>query len=113
MSGLDAKRSKPLWLLKRLRKGPVLLNFPGNATVTKDAFEYVYQKNNGGWDEAKEHSNDQYQEYLDLYIKFKRKVLEAESLGLGDSDAFKQEFEGYRKQLAQPYPRRKKISRNI
>lgn len=83
--------------------GPALLVFPGNDTVYKGDFEYVYQKNNGGWDVAKTHTQDQYQEYLDLYINFKRKVLEAEANGLHETDAFKNEFEGYRKQLAQPY----------
>ena len=83
--------------------GPALLVFPGNDTVYKGEFEYVYQKNNGGWDDAKTHTTEQYQEYLDLYINFKRKVLEAEANGLASTDAFKSEFEGYRKQLAQPY----------
>ncbi|MEM7037734.1 MAG: peptidylprolyl isomerase, partial [Bacteroidota bacterium] len=66
-------------------------------------FEYVYQKNNGGWDAVKSHTQAQYKEYLDLYVNFKRKVLEAERLGLHEKEAFKSEFEGYRKQLAQPY----------
>lgn len=83
--------------------GPALLIFPGEDTVYKGDFEYVYQKNNGGWEDAKKHTQDQYKEYLDLYIKFKRKVLEAEANGLHETDAFKSEFEGYRKQLAQPY----------
>ena len=85
------------------KKDPALLVFPGKDTVYKSDFEYVYQKNNGGWDAVKSHTQAQYQEYLDLYINFKRKVLEAESLGLQNTDAFKNEFEGYRKQLAQPY----------
>lgn len=82
---------------------PALLTFPGKDTVYQDEFEYVYQKNNGGWDDAKGHTQDQFQEYLDLYINFKRKVLEAEANGLHETESFKTEFEGYRKQLAQPY----------
>lgn len=85
------------------KKDPALLVFPSKDTVYKSDFEYVYQKNNGGWDAVKNHSQDQYREYLDLYINFKRKVLEAEAMGLQNTDAFKNEFEGYRKQLAQPY----------
>lgn len=84
-------------------QGPALLIFPGEDTVYKGDFEYVYQKNNGGWDAAAKHTQEQYKEYLDLYINFKRKVLEAEANGLHETDAFKNEFEGYRKQLAQPY----------
>lgn len=85
------------------KKDPALLVFGDKATVLKSDFEYVYQKNNGGWDVAKKHTPAQFQEYLDLYIHFKRKVLEAERLGLDQTEAFKTEFEGYRKQLAQPY----------
>jgi len=84
-------------------KGTPLLVFGDKETVLKDDFEYVYQKNNGGWDDAKTHTDAQYREYLDLYINFKRKVLDAEANGLHETDAFKTEFEGYRKQLAQPY----------
>lgn len=88
---------------KTNKKDPALLVFPGKDTVYKSDFEYVYQKNNGGWDAVKAHTQAQYKEYLALYINFKRKVLEAEANGLQNADAFKTEFEGYRKQLAQPY----------
>ncbi|GAB4427557.1 MAG: peptidylprolyl isomerase [Bacteroidia bacterium] len=82
--------------------GPVLLKFaPG--IVSQAEFERVYAKNNGGRDSAARHSVAQYREYLDLYINFKRKVFEAEAQGLHETAAFKQEFETYRKQLAQPY----------
>ncbi len=88
---------------KSSKKDPALLVFPGKDTVHKSDFEYVYQKNNGGWDAVKSHTQAQYKEYLALYINFKRKVLEARANGLQNSEAFKSEFEGYRKQLAQPY----------
>jgi len=74
-----------------------------SVTVTRGEFEYVYQKNNGGWDKAKKSSPSDIREYLDLYVKFKRKVMDAESLGMDTVAAFKLELEGYRKQLAQPY----------
>lgn len=79
-----------------------LLTFEGD-TVSMAEFERVYQKNNGGAEAVKSHTVDQYREYLDLYINFKRKVFEAEAMGLHETPAFKQEFETYRKQLAQPY----------
>jgi len=81
---------------------PVLLDFD-KEDVTKAEFERVYQKNNGGYAQAKNHTTEQFQEYLDLYINFKRKVFEAEDNGLDTTRAFKQEFETYRRQLAQPY----------
>lgn len=91
---------------------PSLLKFK-KENVSKGEFERVYQKNNGGYDEAKLHTGDKYQEYLDLYINFKRKVFEAEALGLDDTPSFKQEFEGYRKQLAQPYLSAKEVETQL
>ena len=83
-------------------KAPDLLTFQ-QGPVSKTEFERVYAKNNGGPEEAARHSPAQLREYLDLYIHFKRKVFEAEALGLDTTNAFKQEFNTYRKQLAQPY----------
>lgn len=90
-------------------KDPWLLRFSNGTTVLRSEFEYVYQKNNGGWDAAKGHTPEQYKEYLDLYINFKRKVMEAEKLGLDQTKTFQDEFEGYRKQLAQPYLVERKV----
>lgn len=87
-------------------KDVTLISFgpgPDSFRVSKSEFEYVYQKNNGGWDKAKKANPKDYQDYLALYIKFRRKVLDAESLGMDTVPAFLTELEGYRKQLAQPY----------
>lgn len=81
---------------------PALLSFD-QGTVTQAEFERVYAKNNGGPEAAAAHTPEQLREYLDLYVNFKRKVFEAEALGLHETQAFKQEFAGYKKQLAQPY----------
>ncbi|MFN0199992.1 MAG: peptidylprolyl isomerase [Bacteroidia bacterium] len=82
---------------------PILLSFPKKEDVNKAEFERVYQKNNGGYDAAAKHSPQQYREYLNLYINFKRKVFEAEELGLDKTSAFQAEYNSYKKQLAQPY----------
>lgn len=96
-----------------LPQSPALLTFdlPSGKqdVVTKAEFERVYAKNNGGPDKAKLHPRAELREYLDLYIKFKRKVYAAEAKGLDTTTAFKQEFETYRKQLAQPYLRAKEV----
>ncbi|MDW8158385.1 MAG: peptidylprolyl isomerase [Bacteroidia bacterium] len=81
----------------------ILIEFKNGVKVNREEFEYVYQKNNGGPDSAKKHSIDKYKEYLDLYIKFKRKVMEAESLGLDTTENFKLELNEYVTQSAQPY----------
>jgi peptidyl-prolyl cis-trans isomerase SurA len=85
------------------QKSPVLLRFDKKHFVTKEEFEYVYQKNNGGLEVAKKQTTADYQKYLDLYVTFKRKVLDAEAEGIDTTSAFKNELETYIKQLAQPY----------
>src|ERR1041385_1375009 len=63
--------------------------------VTKSEFEAVFNKNNN-----KEKSDAKsVKEYADLYALFKMKVLEAESMGLDTLSSFKNELNGYRKQL--------------
>ena len=90
----------------------VLLSFD-KENVSKEEFERVYQKNNGGYESAKMHTAEQFQEYLDLYINFKRKVLAAEDIGLPDTPGFQQEFETYRKQLARPYLSAKEVENKL
>lgn len=41
--------------------------------------------------------------YLDLFINYKLKVKEAYSLGLDKNEAYKKEFESYKKELVTPY----------
>ncbi len=42
-------------------------------------------------------------DYLDLYINFRLKVLDAKNLKIDTTTSFKKELEGYKKQLAQPF----------
>ena len=91
---------------------PALLTFD-KGTVTQAEFERVYAKNNGGQEEASKHTTEQLREYLDLYVNFKRKVFEAEAMGLDTTPAFKQEFETYRKQLVQPYLSAKEVEEQL
>ncbi|MEM6767595.1 MAG: peptidylprolyl isomerase [Bacteroidota bacterium] len=90
----------------------VLLTFE-KENVSKEEFERVYQKNNGGYTSAKDHTTEQFQEYLDLYINFKRKVFAAEDIGLPETPGFQQEFETYRKQLARPYLSAKEVENKL
>lgn len=94
------------------KKSKVLLTFD-KEKVTKAEFERVYAKNNGGLEEAQSHTPEQYREYLDLYINFKRKVFAAEDEGLPSTPAFKREFEQYRKQLVQPYLSAKDVEERL
>lgn len=79
------------------QKSNTLLSI-GEKKVSDEEFKYIYSKNN---------TNDlgvkSPEEYLDLFINFKLFVVEAESLKLDESEQFKNEFQGYKEQLAEPY----------
>ncbi|MEL6135486.1 MAG: peptidylprolyl isomerase, partial [Bacteroidota bacterium] len=87
---------------KKRKKAVPILTFE-QGSVTKSEFERVYAKNNGGMEAVQDHTSEQYREYLDLYINFKRKVFAAEAQELQETEAFKREFNQYKKQLVQPY----------
>lgn len=91
------------------KKQSTLVSFKNGEKVYQDEFERVYQKNNGGYEKAKTHTAEQFQEYLDLYINFKRKVMEAEKQGLDTMPAFVKEFSMYKNQLAKPYLLEKEV----
>lgn len=71
----------------------------GDTKVSKGEFEYIFNKNNSSMQEEITTSK----EYVDMFVKFKLKVIEAESRGLDTTKAFIDELAGYRNQLAQPY----------
>jgi peptidyl-prolyl cis-trans isomerase SurA len=72
----------------------------GNESVSKAEFERIYLKNNQMVEESDRKSIE---EYFDLFVIYKLKVAEAKAQGLHNSESFKQELNGYRKQLVQPY----------
>ncbi len=74
-----------------------LLNIDGQK-VTAGEFLQGYNKNG-----AEGEDTTSLQDYLQLYINFRLKVLEAEKLKMDTIPAFKRELKGYRKQLARPY----------
>ncbi len=78
----------------------------GNTPVSKEEFLRVYQKNN----HTITYDEKSVREYLELYENFKLKVKAAEELGMDTVEGFRQELEGYRKQLAQPYLTSKKVT---
>lgn len=77
----------------------VLLTIDNNK-ITKGEFVRIYKKNNS---KETQIDNKSLNDYLELFINFKLKVLEAEKLGLDTIQSFKSELAGYRKQLAMPY----------
>ncbi|OKL39107.1 peptidylprolyl isomerase [Pontibacter flavimaris] len=80
----------------------------GSQPISTSEFRYVYEKNNGGNDDA--YTRESVADYLNLYTNFKLKVMEAEKRGLDTTMAFKRELEGYKEQLAQPYLTEKSVT---
>lgn len=80
-------------------KDPVIATV-GQSPIYKSEFQYVYDKNSLGDSANREKS---LREYLDLYVNFRLKVLEAEKMGLDTAASFQQELSGYTQQLAEPF----------
>jgi peptidyl-prolyl cis-trans isomerase SurA len=77
----------------------VLLTIDDKKIYTEE-FLRIYNKNKTNFSTGEVTSVE---EYLDLFINFKLKVIEAEKNGLDTTSSFVNEFNGYKKQLAAPY----------
>lgn len=86
---------------------PVIVQV-GEHPVSLSEFKYVYEKNLGQQDSA--YSEGSLREYLQLYTRFKLKVLDAESQGIDTTADFKAELAGYEEQLAKPYLKLKNVN---
>lgn len=84
---------------QRRSADPILLRV-GDRSITRSEFKAVYKKNNIDITVADPKSVE---EYLELYINFNLKVLEAMSLGLDTNPDFLTELHSYREQLSKPY----------
>lgn len=79
-------------------KEPALVTINGKE-ISKSSFEYLYHKNNTNTGIDKKSKK----EYLSMFIDFKLKVAEAESLKMDTAQSFITELEGYRRQSAMEY----------
>lgn len=77
---------------------PVLMTIAGKP-ITRSEFEYIYNKNQ----HATGNKQLSLEEYVQLFVNFKLKVAEAEALGLDTTASFRNEFQGYRQQVAASY----------
>ena len=73
--------------------------------VSLAEFENIFYKNNYNDTIDKQYLD----EYIELFINFKLKVLEAESLYMDTISTFIKELDGYKEQLAKPYLRNKEF----
>lgn len=78
---------------------PVILSL-GNKEFTTDDFFQSFTKNQLSADSTQ---RTDVKEYFDLYTNLKLKVLAAENQGRDTTEAFREEMNTYRKQLAQSY----------
>lgn len=88
----------------------VLFSF-GEDKVSKAEFVRVYEKHNA--QDTALYSQQSVEDYLDLYIKFKLKVKEAEEMGLADDQDIVNQLKGYREQLAKNYLYDRKITEKL
>ena len=82
------------------QQDPVLMRINGK-DVLRSEFEYIYNKNNAlvGVEQKT------LKEYVDLFVNFKLKVAAAEAAGMDTARAFREELEGYRRQLGKQMER--------
>ncbi|MCL3780511.1 hypothetical protein EMN47_08955 [Prolixibacteraceae bacterium JC049] len=90
----------PLFGVSMAQKKTELLRI-GEEKVGVEEFKHLFKKNNS--EVLADSLRLSVEEYMDLFVAFKLKVMEAKSLGYDTIAAFKNEIQGYRKEMAQPY----------
>lgn len=73
----------------------------GGRPVSVEEFNYIYKKNN--INNAANYSRQSLEEYLQLFINYKLKVLQAEELGMDTLNELVAEYKGYEQQLYESY----------
>jgi len=81
------------------QKNNILLTI-NNHEINKEEFLRIYNKNNKNLIDSEESTID---EYIDLFINFKLKVIEAQKMGLDTLESVRKEINKYKKELAKPY----------
>lgn len=71
----------------------------GNVPLLVEDFQYIYEKSS----ENPDYSEESLRSYLDLYINFKLKIVDAEAKKLDEKESFLKELNSYKEQLAKPY----------
>ena len=88
---------------------PSLVLKVGPEKVKLQEFESIFYKNNNEEIITKDYVN----EYTNLFIDFKRKVLYAEENKMDTSSSFKKELAGYRNQLSKSYLNDTKVTEEL
>ena len=83
----------------------------GNNEIYTPEFLNIYNKNRTDNDSLI--NSNEIDEYLDLFINFKLKVIEAEALGMDTLASFKKELAGYRNQLSKSYLNDTEVTKDL
>ena len=86
----------------------VVAEFDGHE-ITLGDFEQAYAKNVGGVEAAKEDSLDEYERFLDLYVKYKMKLRNAFVRGYYNNEDLNAELKDYKQKVGVSYIEEKDI----
>ncbi len=81
---------------------PTLATLGGEQVPLRE-YEKMYAANNGGWEKAKAAGEEERKRFLDLFINYKLKLLEARNRGLLRDTAVQSELRSYRSSISSTY----------
>ncbi|MBT8386743.1 MAG: peptidylprolyl isomerase [Ignavibacteria bacterium] len=81
----------------------------GKYKISIEEFENAYAKNVGSLENAKNASSQDYYDFMDLYVKFKMKLRDAEVRGYTSDPELEEELTSYQKQVGVSYLIEKEI----
>ena len=82
----------------------------GSYDITLDEFEHAYAKNVGGWENAMKQEMSEYKNFLDLYVKFRMKLRDAQVRAYDQDANLMNELKDYQRQVGVSYILEKKIN---
>ncbi len=85
------------------RKDNEILLTIDDKAITKQEFIRIYEKNKNIAQQEDNKTKESIDDYLQRFINFKLKVIEAERMGMDTTESFRKELNGYRSQLAKSY----------
>ena len=74
-----------------------------DSQLTMHEFEKAYAKNVGSYEVAAKDSFNNYKNFVDLYVNFKMKLMDAESRGYQNDSSLTQELLDYKKKVGASY----------
>jgi len=82
----------------------------GSYEISLDEFEHAYAKNVGGWENAMKQDMSDYKNFLDLYVKFRMKLRDAQVRAYDQDTDLMNELKDYQRQVGVSYLIEKKVN---